>query len=234
MDRETALRKIQKCLNLSKSPEPLEAARAMAQAQKLMEQFNVEHPELLAVGVLEAESPSRATKTPPSYEVQLAHVVAESFGCNTLFASGAKWAGASGMYRFIGVGTAAEVAGYTFDVLARKLRSARAEYTQAKLSRYTKNKVAAADEFCRGWVRAIALSVPDAPVNESSEASRIAYMSRQYPELESLSARRRELSNAQRALDHRVNGFIEGKKAHVNTGIGSAHGLQHALSFEQS
>lgn len=88
MDRETALRKIQKCLNLSKSPEPLEAARAMAQAQKLMEQFNVDHPELLAVGVLEAESPSRATKSPPAYETQLAHVIASSLGCNMLYVSG--------------------------------------------------------------------------------------------------------------------------------------------------
>jgi hypothetical protein len=160
MDRVTALRKIQKCLSLSKSSEPHEAARALEQAQKLMEQFNVDHPEILAAGVAEGTAKSRATKSPPAYEMMLANAVCDSFGCKLVFMGGAAAYRIDGMYRFIGVGAAGEVAGYTFSVLARKLTAARAEYTAAKLARYRKNKVAAADEFCVGWVRAVARAAP--------------------------------------------------------------------------
>lgn len=232
MDRETALRKIQKCLNLSKSSEPHEAARAMEQAQKLMQQFDVEHPELLAVGVLEGAGASRAKKSPPSYEVRLARVVADAFGCNMLFSPGSTLARVSGSYRFVGVGTAAEVAGYTFEVLARKLTAARTEYTKTKLGRYKKNKIAAADEFCVGWVRAVESCVPGAPVDESREASLIAYMAKAYPDLGTLTPRRRELANTMRASDHRFYGFLEGKKAHVNAGIGNAQGQHIAIGME--
>lgn len=232
MDRDTALRKIQKCLNLSKSSEPHEAARAMQQAQKLMEQFNVEHPELLAVGVQEGTSPSRATKTPPSYEVRLARVVADSFRCKMLFAPGSTSARVGGSYCFIGVGTAAEVAGYTFTVLARKLTMARVQYTKNKLGKYRKNKVAAADEFCVGWVRAVAVCAPGTPADVEMDASLIAYMTATYPDLGTLTPRQRELANIERASDHRFNGFLEGKKTKVNVGIGNAREPQPSIAMD--
>lgn len=231
MDRNTALRKIQKCLNLSKSSEPHEAARALEQAQKLMAQFNVDHPELLAVGVTEGTAKSRATKNPPAYEMRLARAVADSFGCNMLFSPGWALCGIDGAYKFIGVGAAAEVAGYTFTVLARKLVAARANYTKTKLTRYKKNKVAAADQFCDGWVLAVAKAVPAMQGDDARDASLAAYMARTYPDVETMTPRRRELANDTRATDHRVNGFLEGRKAHVNTGIGSAQESQFSLSM---
>lgn len=229
MDRDTALRKIQKCLSLSKSSEPHEAARALRQAQALMEQFKVDHPELLAVGVTEGEAKSRATKTPPTYEVFLANVVADSFGCSMFFGCGAAAWRVDGTYTFIGMGAAAEVASYTFAVLARKLMAARAEYTKAKLQRYKKNKVAAADEFCIGWVRAVASQVPDALPDETRDNAVEAYKARNYPELSELAPRRRALADERRATDHRVNGYIEGKKARVATALTSSQPTQLAL-----
>jgi hypothetical protein len=229
MDRDTALRKIQKCLNLSRSSEPHEAARALEQAQKLMEQFNVDHPELLAVGVSEGLAKSRATKNPPAYEVRLARAVADSFGCNMLFSPGLAMCSIDGAYKFIGVGATAQVAGYTFAVLARKLTAARAEYTRTKLARYKKNKVAAADQFCDGWVRAVANAVPAALGDDARDASLAAYMARAYPELTSVTPRRRELANTSRGADHLVNGFLEGKKARVATAINGAQPAQLAL-----
>lgn len=232
MDRNTALRRIEKCLKLSKSSEPHEAARALAQAQKLMEQFNVDHPELLAIGVTEGVAKSRATKNPPAYEMRLARAVADSFGCNMLFSPGWALCGIDGAYKFIGVGAAAEVAGYTFTVLARKLVAARAEYTKTKLTRYKKNKVAAADQFCDGWVLAVARAVPAMLGDDARDASLAAYMARTYPDLETMTPRRRELANEVRASNHRWNGFIEGKKANVNAGIGGAPGAQLSLGMD--
>lgn len=229
MDRDTALRRIQKCLNLSKSSEPHEAARALAQAQKLMEQFEIDHPELLAAGVSEGMAKSRATKVPPEYETRLANAVADSFGCNVLFARGLAMCNVDGVYRFMGVGAAGEVASYTFSVLARKLLAARTEYTKTALARYRKNKVAAADQFCDGWVRAVARAVPAALGDDSRDASLAAYMVRTYPDLGQMKPRRRELANADKALDHRVAGFLEGKKAKVAPGVGGAGQSQLAL-----
>jgi hypothetical protein len=231
MDRDTALRKIQKCLNLSKSSEPHEAARALRHAQALMDEFNVEHPELLAAGVSEGTAPSRATKSPPSYELHLAHIVADSFGCNMLFSRGLAICKISGAYKFIGLGTSADVASYTFVVLARKLQASRVDYTKTKLTRYTKNKVAAADQFCEGWVRAVARAVPSALDDDSRDGSIAAYMELAYPDLGKVKPRRRELANASRAVDHMVNGYIEGKKAHVNTGIGSEDSARPFLTL---
>lgn len=85
MDKQTAIGKIKKCLALAKSSEPHEAAAAMRQAQKLIEQFGIEHPELLAAGVGEVWSKSAAASRPVRYEVALASAVAEAYGCALLF-----------------------------------------------------------------------------------------------------------------------------------------------------
>jgi len=229
MDRANALRKIQKCLDLSKSPEPHEAARAMRHAQTLMEKFQVDHPELMASGVLEASGESRARRYPPSYEVDLANAVARSFGCKILFSVGCSISKINGSYRFIGVGAAADVAGYTFSVLTRKLAFARAEYTKAKLGKYKKNKVAAADEFCGGWVAAVARGISDTSFDGGREASLLSYMSRSYSNLVCATPRRRSLTNEGRAFDHRFNGFSEGRGARVNVGIESNGANQKLL-----
>jgi hypothetical protein len=54
-------------------------------------------------------------------------------------------------------------------------------------------------------------------------------MGRTYPELGTVSGRKRELANGNQALDHRLNGFLEGKKAHVSTAIAGAQPTQLAL-----
>jgi hypothetical protein len=232
MDRETALRKIQKCLKLSASSEPHEAARALRHAKALMAQFDVDNPELLAGGVTEDMAPSRATKTPPSYESRLARTVADSLGCGMLFVQGFARLKIGGSYTFIGAGGAAEVARYMFVVLARKLQASRIEYVNTRLTRYKKNKVAAADEFCAGWVQAVDRSVSPALPDERRRASLEAYMGRTYPDLGEVTPRRRELANTTRAVDHRVNGFIAGTQAHVNPGIGSDQVAQGALTLD--
>lgn len=222
MDKSTALRKIQKCLALSKSAEPHEAAGALRQAQALMAQFDIDHPELLAANVNEEWAKSRATSSPPRYEVMLANVVADTFGCSMLFSSRMNRSRREGGYKFIGTSSAAQVAGFTFIVLARKLVEARAAYSKAKLGRYTKNKVAAADQFCEGWVLAVSRQVAKADLSEENHQAIEAYMGMHYASLGELKPRSRELANAARGDQHHHNGWVEGKKAQVNTGLGSS------------
>lgn len=230
MDKDTALRKIQKCLALSKSSEPHEAARAMQQAQALMRQFDIDHPELLAAGVSEDWTKSRAKKTPPSYEVWLANVVAKAFACNLMFSR--KWSGRDieGGYVFIGVGASAEVAAYSFSVLNRKLIKARAEYTTKFLQRYKRNKVAAADLFCDGWVYGVSQAVLPNPPDEERQAAIDAY--RRLHGMDTgrqVKTTSRELADTGAAGRHSLNGESAGKKEQLNAGLASKPAKQLAL-----
>jgi len=229
MDKATALRRIQKCLALANSPEPHEAARALSQAQALMTQFGIEHPELLAAGVEREWAKSRATTRPPDYEAYLANVVAQAFGCDLVFSQ--KYVGMSlrGGYNFIGVGPAAEVGCYTFTVLARKLTSARAAYTATALKRYRKNKVAAADAFCEGWVAAVRAQITKAVRSIEHETALAAYKDLHYQNTGTLKTSSRELSERANPDVHRYVGILEGRKAKVNEGIGAGRQEQMLL-----
>ncbi|MCE3602734.1 DUF2786 domain-containing protein [Massilia sp. P8910] len=230
MDKNTALRKIQKCLALSKSSEPHEAAQAMKQAQALMRQFDIDHPELLAVGIEQQWSKSRATSTPPAYEVLLADVIAKGFGCDMVFVG--KWASTkiAGGYTFLGAGAAAEVAAYTFTILARRLTAARTLYTKTALTRYRKNKVAAADEFCIGWVCAMRKNVTAVDVSADRHEAISAYKGIHFPDLAPGRQTTRALANSAQADQHHLNGWLEGKKARVHAGIAPGGRRQLALA----
>lgn len=231
MDRDTALRKIQKCLALSKSSEPHEAARAMQQAQALMRQFEIEHPELQAIGVQSQWQKSRATRKPPSYEVMLARVVANAFSCDMLFDYQWHNSKVAGGYSFVGMGAKAEVASYSFSVLARKLTAARSQYASTALKRYRKNKVAAADEFCVGWVLGVKQNVlPSAPSDEEQLAL-TAYMETNYPDLQKLATSRRELTDSRRSDGHKLVGAIVGSQEQLHQGLSG--GAQDVLKLGQ-
>lgn len=64
MNHENILRKIQKCLALSKSANEHEASVALRQAQKLMELHNVSEEGLLLADVTSDGAPSVSTRNP--------------------------------------------------------------------------------------------------------------------------------------------------------------------------
>ncbi|OXI36749.1 DUF2786 domain-containing protein [Burkholderia aenigmatica] len=224
MDKKTAIEKIRKCLALSKSSEPHEAAAALRQAQKLMEQFGIEHPELLAAGASEEWSKSAAARRPVRYEVALAGVVADVYGCELMFIRRLNDACTDivGGYMFIGVSPAPEVAKYTFDVFARQLRVARRDYIQAKLRRCgPKNKTARADEFCEGWVCAIREQMHDAVRTDEQTAMIDAYMRANHAAARKFEPRTREVAG-RRSTDDHWNGVEQGRTAVVRPGVGAS------------
>lgn len=229
MDKETAIKKIQKCLALSKSNEPHEAASALRQAQKMMEQFGIEHPEILAAGVSAEWSKSSASKTPTKYEVCLASMVCDVFGCDLGFTRRLNKSGLKieGGYDFIGVSPATQVASYTFSVLRRQICKARTEYIQTSLKRHKKNKTAAADHFCEGWVFAARSRVTAIHRTPEQDQAMNAYKSIHYDPTKQIDPRRREIKA--KAENHLLNGWIEGKKASVHHGLPSNNNLQLEL-----
>lgn len=224
MDKKTAIEKIRKCLALSKSSEPHEAAAALRQAQKLMEQFGIEHPELLAAGACEEWSKSAAARRPVRYEVALAGVVADVYGCELLFSRQLNGTCTEivGGYMFVGVAPAPEIAKYTFDVFARQLRAARRDYIQTKLRRCgPKNKTARADEFCEGWVYAVRTQMHNATRTVEQTATINAYMRANHAAVRELEPRSRDVAGRRLNNDHR-NGVEQGRTAVVRPGVRAA------------
>lgn len=225
MDKQTAIGKIRKCLALAKSSEPHEAAAAMRQAQKLIEQFGIEHPEPLVAGVSEEWSKSAAASRPVRYEVALVSTVADAYGCELVFTRRLNRAHSDieGGYSFIGIDPGPEVASYTFDVLARQLRAPRRDYIRSKLRRCgPKNKTARADEFCEGWVRAVRQSIQPAQRSGAQDALVDAYMRANCAATSSLSPTRREVGGRRDSFGDRMSGYASGKRANVSKGLGTA------------
>lgn len=223
MDKQTAINKIRKCLALAKSSEPHEAAAALRQAQKMMEQFGVEHPELLAAGVMEAWVKSAATKTPARYEVVLASLVTSAFCCDLMFTRRLSTSGLriEAGYAFIGVAPMPEVAIYTYTVLRRQLRVARASYIKTALKRYRKNKSAAADLFCEGWLMAVSRLI-DAAVPTADQVLAIdAYMRANYATAKTTKPRAPAAGRGVQAGMHKASGYIAGKDVALSKGVGT-------------
>lgn len=221
MDKKTAIDKIRKCLALAKSSEPHEAAAALRQAQKLMEKFGVEHPELLAAGVSEAFTKSSANKTPTRYEVHLASVICDVFACDMMFTRrlSKSQLAIEGGYTFIAAAPIPDIATYTFSVLRRQLAKARAEYMKTALKRHRKNKTAAADLFCVGWVNAVHNQIKTLQPTPEQEEAINAYKRINYAQAGQLKPRENKLNNQANHGQHEWNGFVEGKKANLNRGV---------------
>lgn len=154
------LDKIKKCLRLSKSAEPHEAAAALRQAQKLMERHNVSEDDLHASEIGQSRVRSRASATRiKGWEGELAWLIAEAFACELVWAAGSSYGRTAdemfGHFIFVGREADREVAAYTLDVLGRLVTRARTEFLKPLsvapgLTR--KDRTFRADSYCHGWV----------------------------------------------------------------------------------
>lgn len=155
---------IKKCLALSESSEPHEAALALERAQKLMQQYGVtaESAEVGAIKEEELRSIASASKL-KGWELRLFDAIANAFGCALLFKRGIKPETVKkfglrdearyGRYIFLGPERDAKVALYAAQVLQRQLARSRQAYT-ATLPRWMSKgeKTREVDAYCTGWV----------------------------------------------------------------------------------
>lgn len=163
-ERKKILARIRKCLALSKSPEPHEAAAALRQAQKLMQMYDLTERDVALAEVVTHTVTVGRMYTPAAWMVGLINVVGEAFGVKPVYERNLF---ESSAVIFIGVGPSADVAAYTFAVLRRKCTRARTEHYRA-LRGARAHRIARADAYALGWVtavyqpvRAFAQHVPD-------------------------------------------------------------------------
>jgi hypothetical protein len=124
MEREKALEKIRKCLNLSKSMNEHEAATALRQATKLMQEFDVNPLEASAprIDKLTIET---ATAQGFPWESCLAGVIGKSLGLRVYVT---KW---NSSVTFYGNADRMKVAEYAYDALRGAIREARKQYVKS-------------------------------------------------------------------------------------------------------
>lgn len=117
--------KIYKCLRLSESCNPNEAALALRQASSLMKKYGITDGQVMAAEVSEAAIQAGDRYNPPFWALALANLVAEAFECRNLIL---REYGKSPEFRFIGLGFKSEIATYSYTVLHRNLSRAIDEF----------------------------------------------------------------------------------------------------------
>ena len=228
--RKKMIDKIKKCLALSASSNTHEAAAALRQARKMMDEHNITDLDMQVSGVGERRAKAGAQNRPSNWETMLASKIADAFGCRVIFSGGA-WA-RSGEWRFIGC-ESLEVAHYAFTVLHRQAKRLRAEHIKATLKRCKPaTKTRRADLFCEGWVRAVAGAISNYCGTEREHAAIDSYMEKNYPILRHMDATDRNAGRRglpAREWDDYTAGNRAGKSAVLNRGVG---GVDQRLALE--
>ncbi len=117
--------KIYKCLRLSESANPNEAALALRQATSMMRKHGVSDAQVMAAEVTESTTQAGERFNPPFWALALANLIAEAFQCRNLIS---RQYGRRPEFRFIGLGFKTEVATYSYTVLHRYLLRAIEEF----------------------------------------------------------------------------------------------------------
>lgn len=183
------LGKIKKCLALSSSDNPHEAAAAMRQAHALMAAHGVSAEQITMADIGEAHANSRtmARNKPAQWEGALAAMVGKAFGCQMMLQRSVaidrpKMVLNEGSYVFVGIAAQAQVAAYTFDVLVRKCKKARSAWIAEKLEGLSgmrggkRTATSLGDEFAMGWVGQVVRLVHDFAHPEPVESAIAAYI----------------------------------------------------------
>lgn len=231
MTRDQALSKIKKCLALAKSQNPHEAAAAMRQAQKLMAEHNLDEQDISLADI--AESMVAAVSTANNrWESELSNAVANAFAC-ALFSrvswGGPRWGTPAKKrhYIFIGVGAAAEVASYAYEVLSRQCAKARLEHVR-KQPKTCKpiTKTARGDQFALGWAFGVRGMLDKFANSERNQELLKSYMATKHSDLATVKAKDKSVGRNVRDDDIH-QGILSGRNAKLQRGVsgGQQQGL---------
>ncbi|MFE1574264.1 DUF2786 domain-containing protein [Comamonas odontotermitis] len=232
MTKDEALKKIKKCLALSRSANQAEAAAALRQAQKLMELFNVGEQDVSLLDVGEAEVRSASTAV-NAWELRLVVLIAKAFGCEQFSRTIEYYSDAGNLLRkrywvFVGMGAAHTVASYACEVLLRQCSRQRAAHI-AKQPRNCKpiTKTVRGDQFAIGWVAGVANTVEAFAQPAGDKALLRAYIAREHGELQKGDVRNSLNGRKVGGAGHLAAGFRAGQDAQLRHGIGGmpAQGL---------
>lgn len=225
MNKERYLQKIKKLLNKAKcNSSSEEAATALRMAQTLMREHGLDETSVEFTDISEAftkGAPDNARK-PTRYTVILLTLIRNAFGVEAIL----DWRyTARGIpvriVRFYGPAERPEVAAYAFDVLARQLRKARADFIGGlRKNIKPSTKTSRADNYCEGWVNAVWRTVKAFACTEAETTLMQAYYAKRYSDLNK--AEMREAKKVRGSDESRYMGYLDGKNVKLHHGVGGS------------
>ncbi len=180
MEQKRIIDKICKCLRLSESCNPNEAAAALRQAQGLMKKYGVYSDRFAAMLVDERAVASHSANNPPFWLLALSNLVADAFSCRAYLS---RQKGETVAFHFIGMTYAPELCIYIFTLLYRNLRQARSGFIasiEGEIERIEKTR--RGDVFAQAWLFRVAKQVQRFAQDFTSEQAIDSYISEKYGE----------------------------------------------------
>ena len=183
--------KICKCLRLSESGNPNEAALALRQATSLMKKYGVSDAQILAAEVTEGATFAGERYNPPFWALALANLVADAFQCRNLIL---RKYGRQPEFRFIGLGFKTEVATYSYTVLHRYLLRAIEEFTLS-VKKDDIEESRRIEVFAQAWLFRVGRTVSDFIGDEPDKEVIDEYIQQKYGETAELSGTAADTKN---------------------------------------
>tara|TARA_B100001250_G_scaffold412040_1_gene442211 strand:- start:888 stop:1565 length:678 start_codon:yes stop_codon:yes gene_type:complete len=213
-DKEKILGKVKKCMALAKSSNPNEAAAALRQAQKLMQQHGLTEEDVALSDVSEKHFKAGSAAQPPRWFSMLVSTVSVAFGVHPIYSH--HW-GKSEVI-FIGIDPQSEIAGYVYEVLFRQLKKDRAEHVRKQTRCKPATKTRRGDLFAEAWVYGVRQQVSEFAMPDEHKELTGKYLEVNHPDLGTLKSRTAEA----RGNDDRSQnaGYKAGKSAYLNKGMG--------------
>jgi len=177
MNQGKIIEKIFKCLKLSESSNPNEAAMALRQAHNLMQKYNISEHSVRTACIAERAVDSGFNSNPPFWALALVNLVADVFDCRGFID---RYIGEHSQFRFIGVEHTAEVATYSFSVLLRQLSSARDEFIDSIKEQTDLEIQRRADIFAQAWLFRVENTIKDFARNTPVRESVDKYVDKKY------------------------------------------------------
>ncbi|MCK4864150.1 MAG: DUF2786 domain-containing protein [Gammaproteobacteria bacterium] len=173
--------KIYKCLRLSESGNPNEAALALRQATSMMKKYGISDAQVLAAEVTESATQEGTRFNPPFWALALANLVAEAFQCRNLIS---RQYGRCPEFRFIGMGFKAEVATYSYSVLHRYLFRAIEEFalTAGNSTKDESEKQRRTEVFAQAWLFRVGRTVSEFICENADKKVIDSYIQEKYGE----------------------------------------------------
>lgn len=177
MNQGKIIEKIFKCLKLSESSNPNEAALALRQAHNLMQKYNISEHRVRSACVAERAVASGFNSNPPFWALALVNLVADVFDCRGFID---RYMGDRSQFRFIGIEDTAEVATYSFSVLLRQLSAARDEFIDSIDDQEDLEIQRRADIFAQAWLFRVENTIKDFVGNIPARESVDKYVHKKY------------------------------------------------------
>lgn len=179
--KERRKQKLLKCLALSKSAEPHEAAAAMRQAQKLMAELGLSETDLLAEGIDSVEIKTREGFGSCRLMNMLCSLVCQTFGVDAVFERNPGTAGRLNV-RYIGPKDRVMMAEYCHKVLWRAMMKS---WDALLLTRpYYKGQGGQRQAFCEAWLVTVQDKVSALVVSDKEQTAIASYKQARYGKLE--------------------------------------------------